>query len=354
MRITITADPYVPVPPRLYGGIERIIGLLARRLADRGHTVHLIAHPDSAIDNVVTIPYGKPPHSGTIARFQELRQLQTAIVRRVGSVDVVHSFGRLAGLLPILPVRRIPKIQSYQRAISWPGITRAVRLAGSSLHFTACSSAVYRDRFKHGPHAGVWHTIYNGIEVERYDCTPSVASDAPLVFLGKLEPMKGVHVAIEVAKASGRRLVIAGNRVTDGPDASYFDREIAPHIDGRLVEYIGEVDDRQKNVLLGRAAALLFPTFYEEAFGIVMIEAMACGTPVVASPRGSVPEVVRDGVNGYICRSTADAAAAVARLDRLDRRAVRRDCESRFSAGLIVGDYERLYSDMIARVCRAA
>ena len=345
MRIVITADPYLPVPPRLYGGIERVIDLLVRGLVDRGHDVTLMAHPDSRVPATL-VPYGRAPHVGFAPRAMELAQVGVALWRRRGGVDVVHSFGRLAALLPILPLRRIPKIQSYQRdAVPWPSIARAVTLAGPSIAFTGCSSSVYRER---PAGAGNWHTIFNGVDVAHYTATRSVAEDAPLVFLGRLEPMKGAHHAIEISRRAGRRLVIAGNKVDSC--AGYFDRQIAPHVDGTHVVYVGPVDDAQKNMWLGQSAALLMPIEWEEPFGIVMAEALACGTPVIAFKRGSVHEVVRNGINGFACSSVDEAVQAVARLHVIDRVTVRADCEARFASPIIVGQYERLYDEMIGRV----
>jgi glycosyltransferase involved in cell wall biosynthesis len=257
-------------------------------------------------------------------------------------VDVVHSFGRLAALLPVLPLQRIPKIQSYQRSVPWPGIARAVRLAGSSIVFTGCSSSVYRTQANP---SGRWLTIFNGVELACYAATPSVPANAPLMFLGRLEPIKGAHHAIAIARAAGRRLIIAGNRV-ESSDA-YFTQQIAPHLDDLHATYVGAVDDAQKNMWLGQSAALLMPIEWEEPFGIVMAEALACGTPVIAFKRGSVGEVVRDGVNGFACRSVDEAVDAVGRLPTISRAAVRADCEARFAAPVIVGQYERLYEDML-------
>lgn len=345
LRVAITADPYLPVPPKLYGGIERIVDFLVAGLIDRGHQVTLFAHPASAT-RATLIPYGRPPHFGRRARITELLQVGGGLWKRRNQFDLIHSFGRLAALMPVLPLRRLPKIQSYQREIpDADGIRQAVRLAGDSLRFTACSSSVYSGAA--GRH-GEWTTIFNGVDLLKYRFAPAVEPDAPLIFLGRMEPFKGPHHAIAIAKAAGRRLILAGNRIEDAKGLRYFAAEIQPHLDDDRVRWMGPVDDAAKNALLGAAAALLMPIEWEEPFGIVMAEALACGTPVIAFDRGSVPEVVRDGVNGFRCENVEEAAAAVSQLGRIDRAAVRMDCEARFGSNVIVDAYEKLYRCLCA------
>ena len=346
MRVVITVDPYIPVPPVFEGGIERIVDILVRGLAERGHQLTLVAHPDSRSPGEL-VPYGAPPHRSDRARLAELVQVGRALWRRRDDVDVIHSFGRLAAMVPVLPLRQLPKIQSYQRAVPWNGVRRAVRLAGQSIHFTAASASMYHNAPPDRTGTGRWHTIFNSVELAKFSFAPRVDPEAPLVFLGRLEPFKGAHHAIAIAASSGRRLVIAGNQVPAAAD--YFAREIAPRVDDRQVQYVGRVDDKQKSELLGGAAALLMPVTWEEPFGLVMAEAMACGTPVIGFAAGSVPEVVRDGVTGYVCRTVAEASQAVARLDRLARAAVRADCEARFSDAAMVTAYEELYRTVVTR-----
>jgi len=341
LRIAITADPYLPVPPRLYGGIERVIALLVSGLVRRGHEVTLIAHPGSQTAAEL-IGYGVPPHSGMPARVRELVQVGSALVRLSGAVDIIHSFGRLAALTPVLPMRGVKKIQSYQRAIPWTGVRRAARLGGNSIVFTGCSTSLYASA--NGAADGTrWRTVFNCVDPSAYAAVATVPAGAPLAFLGRIERIKGTHTAVQIAKAAGRPLVIAGNVA----DEAYFRSEVAPHVDDRLVRYVGEVDDEAKNRLLGQSAALLMPIEWDEPFGIVMAEAFACGTPVIGFSRGSVPEVVRDGVNGFLVRSATEASEAVTRLDRIDRGAVRRDCEQRFSCDAIVRAYEEIYLEAL-------
>lgn len=345
MRIAITADPYLPVPPRHYGGIERVIDLLVRGLAARGHDVTLFAHPES--DTTASLrAYGAPPHMTSAARLREVAQVGTGLWRLRRQVDVVHSFGRLAAMLPILPLRRLPKIQSYQRPVPWTGVRRATQLAGDSLMFTGCSTSLYaseRDRAA----GSRWCTIFNGVDTSRYTATAAVPPDAPLVFLGRLERIKGPHHAIAIARRASRRLVLAGNVAVEGSDARFYHEEIEPRVDGDHVRYIGPVDDEQKNALLREAAALLMPIEWDEPFGIVMAEAFACGTPVIAFSRGSVPEVVQHGRTGFCCTNVDEAAAAVQALGTIDRAVVRAECERRFSHDAIVSAYERLYEELV-------
>jgi glycosyltransferase involved in cell wall biosynthesis len=342
----MTVDPYLPVPPGHYGGIERLVDFLVRGLVERGHELTLVAHPDSRPPPGVTlVPYGAPPHWGVGPRSRELWQVGSALFRRRRRFDVIHSHGRLAALLPVLPARRLAKVQTYQRdPVPWASVRRATAIAGRSICFVGCSDSVARER-PPAAHRVRWRRIWNAVELALYPFHPSVAADAPLAFLGRLERIKGVHHAIAIARRAGRALVIAGNRVAD--DGGYFEREIAPALDGERVRWVGSVDDAGKAALLGGAAALLMPVEWEEPFGMVMTEALACGTPVIGFARGAVPEVVREGVTGFVCHTVEEAAARVQDVPRLDRAAARADCEARFSARTYVESYEALYRELV-------
>jgi glycosyltransferase involved in cell wall biosynthesis len=209
-----------------------------------------------------------------------------------------------------------------------------------SLAFTGCSNHI-AERIP--PYAPA-HTVYNGVALDTYDYQPEIEDDAPLVFLGRIAPIKGTHTAVEVARRTGRRLVIAGNVPDD--EQGFFQEHVEPHLDGRRICYVGPVDDTEKNKLLGRAAAFLMPIEWEEPFGIVMAEAMACGTPVIGTRRGSVPEVVEDGVTGFVGESVDDLVDAVGRIDELSRSATRRRCERLFSDRAIVDAYLEVYHEL--------
>jgi glycosyltransferase involved in cell wall biosynthesis len=338
MRIAITVDPEIPVPPRFYGGIERVVGMLVGNLVRRGHEVTLFAHRDSKVPCRL-LAYPADKSTGALNIWRNLSHT-TRELRR-GGYDVVHSFGRLLYLLPMLPLR-VPKIMSYQRTITPRSIVAGELLSRGTLQFTACG----RHMMRRWQEDEKWHVVANCVAVDAYRAVYDVPPNAPLIYLGRIERIKGVHLAIEVARRSGRRLLIAGNVSAGAQHQRYFQQEIEPHV-GRDTEYLGPLDDRGKNELLGGAAALLMPILWDEPFGIVMAEALACGTPVIGLRRGSVPEIVEDGVNGFACDSLEEMAAAVGRISTIDRRTCRAICEQRFGADAITDAYLRLYSAVI-------
>ena len=339
MKIALTSDPDLPVPPVLYGGIERVVDMVARRLMARGHEVMLFAHPQSTCP----VPKQAWPGASSRSRLDTVKNAgKLAAVTSQHRFDIVHSFSRLAYLTPIL-ARAIPKLMSYQRAISPRTTMLAHRLSRGTLEFSAISRHMLRDVEA----IGTWHVVPNGVPLEAYDLHASVAADAPLVFLGRLEAIKGPHLAIEAARKAGRRLILAGNV----PEAhrNWFASWVAPHLDKHGVSYIGPVNDLQKKELLGRASALLMPILWEEPFGIVMAEAMACGTPVIGFGRGAVCEVVETGKTGFVVDNLAEMVAAIANLDALDRRACRARVEALYSDSAVTDGYLHIYEKMVAR-----
>lgn len=344
LRIALTVDPELPVPPLHYGGIERVVDMLARALTARGHAVTLFANSTSTCP---VARVGWPGETSASALNSARNALTLTRAALSGRFDVVHSFSRIAYLAALLPFP-IPKLMSYQREISPRTTSAALKLARGTLEFTAIS----RQMLAAKPLDGTWHLIPNGVPLARYDYRDRVAADAPLVFMGRIEEIKGPHLAIEIARRAGLRLVIAGNIPVE--HTAWFEREIAPQIDGRMVSYVGPVDDVQKNALLGSGAALLMPILWEEPFGIVMAEAMACGTPVLGLRRGAVPEVVEHGVTGFVGETVDDLVGAVARLGQLSRRATRQRVERLYSDVAVTEAYLAVYRDMIERTRRAS
>lgn len=336
MRVALTVDPEIPVPPRHYGGIERIVDGLVRGLVARGHEVSLFAHPDSrGAGRLVPWPGRSSRSRGDTMRNAAVLARETAR----GRYDVVHSFSRLAYLTPILPAR-VPKVMTYQRPISARTTALAERLALGSLQFTAISQWMVAA----SPLAGRWRVVPNGVPLDTYAFRADTGPDAPLVFLGRVEEIKGPHLAIDIARRAGRSLVIAGN--VPAEHEAFFRERIAPHLDGVSVRHIGPVDDAEKNALLGSAAALLMPIQWDEPFGIVMAEAMACGTPVLGLSRGAVSEVVEDGRTGFVRPTVDGLAEAVGRLGEIDRAACRARVERLYSQDVMVEAYLDLYRSL--------
>lgn len=339
LRIVVAADPELPVPPSLYGGIERVIQFLVDGLHQRGHDVTLFAHAASSV-MCRLIPYRGRSSGAPLDTLRNGAQLAAHVAHH--KVDVIHSFARLAYMAPTA-FSRASRLMSYQRAVTPRSIRLARRLFGDRIEFVACG------RHMIGPldRLARWHVVPNGVPLARYEFSATVAPDAPVVFLGRIEEIKGPHLAIEAARRAGRPLVIAGNI----PDAhrAFFAAHVEPHIDGVRVRYIGPVDDARKNELLGSAAALLMPITWEEPFGIVMAEALACGTPVIGFGRGAVPEVVVDGRTGFVVQTVAEMAAAIDRIGSVQRPLCRTSAETRFSDVAVVEAYEAIYREQIAR-----
>jgi glycosyltransferase involved in cell wall biosynthesis len=334
MKIAVIADPELPVPPQHYGGIERVIHLLVEGLVRNGHEVVLFAHRDSQV-SCELVPYAGLTSSIGISFAQNMARISRRLIG--GGFDVVHSFGRLMLLAPVARLR-IRKLMSYQRPITPSSITRARRLFGDTIEFTACS----RHMTKPVESLATWHIVYNGVPVEAYDYQPRVDADAPVMFLGRLEEIKGPHLAIQAAREAGRRIVLAGNVAPEHRD--FFHTRIRPLIDDTTVRYIGPVNDRQKSEWLGRSAALMMPILWDEPFGIVMAEALACGTPVIGLSRGSVPEVVDHGVTGFVASDRDGLVDGIRRLSELDRGRCRASAEIGFSGESVLAGYESLYA----------
>ena len=334
MKIAITADPVLPIPPKYYGGIERIIDILLNGLIDKGYDITLFAHPESEV-SCKLIPYGTSISSSFSSLIRNMYLISKEIIG--GDYDLVHSFGRLAYLLPVLPMR-IPKIMSYQRYITGRSVKLGTMISRGSLHFVGCSKNLIQNYLSESN----FHYVYNAVEIEKYKFIEKHDFDAPLVFLGRIEEIKGVHIAIEVAKKSNKKLIIAGNIPDEKKHRDYFKNCVEPYV-GEKVEYMGPVDDQEKNIILGESSALLMPILWEEPFGIVMAEALACGTPVIGFNRGSVPEVINNGQTGFVCDTKEEMISIIPMLDKINRTTCREEAKKRFSKESIVNEYENLY-----------
>ncbi|MDB9347416.1 glycosyltransferase [Nodularia spumigena] len=343
MRILITADPELPVPPKLYGGIERIIDSLVKELQKRGHTIALVAHPESTTPANQFFPWSG---NSSQNKWDSIRNTLTLwLTVQNFKPDIIHSFSRILYLLPLLK-SPLPKIMSYQRQPSYKSIQWATKLVRKSLIFTGCSQHICKQGEMTG---GNWHPIFNFVELNKYTFQPTVSSDAPLVFLSRVESIKGAHLAIEIAQRTGKNLLIAGNYSNSGQEGEYWKSQILPHLGKNGIEYVGTVNDQQKDELLGKALAMIVPIQWDEPFGIVFAEALACGTPVISCPRGALPEIVRQGIDGFLIESIEEGCKAVENIYKLDRLNCRNRVENCFSADIIVEQYEKLYLKLLIK-----
>lgn len=331
-------DPGIAVPPKLYGGHERLVYLFAEEYARLGHEVTLLAGPDSYCSGQ-TVTFGANDLERSAAqRRKEVVFVWRYMLKNKSGFDLIHNFGRLIYLLPVLNAKA-KKIMTYGRPVSVKGIKLITKLPNRNLVFTACSNYCVST----GNVAGRWETVYNTIDFSQYRLREDVPDDAPLIFLGRLDRVKGAHTAIKIAKATGNKLIIAGNIPHTADNLEYYKTEVEPFIDSEQIRYVGALNDDLKNKYLGEAKALLFPIEWNEPFGMVMIEAMACGTPVIAFNCGSVPEVVTPET-GITVNTFDEMVAAVTRIGKICRKLCRETAEQRFDVKVIAKQYLSLGS----------
>lgn len=336
MRVAIIASPFIPVPPRKYGGTELFIAQLAEGLRRAGIDVVVYACGESSVNAEVRSIYEKSdwPIEGEIyGSTKDLNHTSWSLRDCWEEADVVHlnnapglAFARFPGPKFVYTVHHThtPSLSEYYSNFQ-------------QVQYVTISK--YQQDHEHMPKM---KTIHHGVDLELFQLYPK--KQEYLCVLGRIAPVKGIHIAIDVAKKLGIPLKIAGEIQPMFRD--YYETVIKPHIDGRFIEYVGEVDLLAKNEVLGNAMAMLFPIQWDEPFGLVMIEAMATGTPVIAFPRGSVREVVADGISGHVCKSAEEMAHCVRRL-QLKPQAVRAYVQQFFSVERMVREYAQLYAAVL-------
>jgi glycosyltransferase involved in cell wall biosynthesis len=338
MRIAQVAPLFESVPPQLYGGTERIVSYLTEELVRLGHDVTLYASGDS--QTAARLVAGCP-HA--LWRDQDVREtlphhvrLTELVFRDLDRFDVLHFHCDYVHF-PLVRRHRFPSVTTMHGYMHphdlGPLLTEYADVPLISISQSQRTPA---------PNANWVATIHHGLPRNAFTFREAGNGDY-LAFLGRMSPEKGIERAIEIARLSEVPLKIAAKIYPEEQD--YFKTRIAPMLRnaGALAEFVGEVGGERKDLFLGRARALLFPIEWAEPFGLVMIEALACGTPVIAWPRGSVPEVITDGETGYIVNTLADAVGAVARAGELDRRACRQTFERRFDAARMTREYVEVY-----------
>jgi glycosyltransferase involved in cell wall biosynthesis len=340
MRIAQIAPLTEAIPPKLYGGTERVVSWLTEELVSLGHEVTLFASGDSQTSAKLEAiwpkalrldPSIRDPMAPHMVMLESVRQ-------KASSFDVMHFH---LDYFPFSLVSRqsVPFVTTLHGRLDLPE-HQPVFKTFSEVPVVSISSAQRRPV----PNAGWVGTVHHGLP-ERL-LTPQPGNQTYLAFLGRIAPEKSVDRAIRIAERCGMRLKIAAK--VDRADREYFDVKIRPLLDLPHVEYIGEIGDADKAEFLGGAKALLMPIDWPEPFGLVMIEAMACGTPVIGFNRGSVPEVIDDGVTGYVVEDELSAVAAVELAVQLSREKVRQRFEERFTARRMAKDYLAVYRSLMA------
>ena len=332
-------DPGIKIPVIGYGGHERLVEMLAKEYFRLGHEVDLLVTNGSYVAGCKVHGLGKegfPPEKKE--RKKTVFRAWRFLSKNKNKYDLIHNFGRLIYLLPVLN-SRVKKIMTYGRIISGRNISLINKLPNMNLVFTAPSNWCVLT----GNTAGKWVTVYNCIDYSKYTLKENLPPDAPLIFLSRLERLKGAHEAIQIALSTQNRLIIAGNISPLAEEKEYFENEVQPFIDGMQIKYVGTVNDAEKDKYLGMCKAMLFPARTSEAFGMVMAESLGCGTPVIAYNYAAMPEVVSDGVTGFIAEDIKGMIKAVGKIDSLNRRQCREETETKFDVKVIAAQYLSLF-----------
>ncbi len=331
MRIAMISTPHVPTPPRGYGASELIAGLLAEGLCRRGHYVRLYASPESAarVDEIRSLS-----ETGLARTFEQRELIHVAhAVREASDCDLIHNHCLTVG-------------SAFAALARCPFVSTLHYLHPSITAFPSSPSVAVSDQ-QRAALAGlnVIGRVHNGVDLAAFPL--SRQRDDYLLFLGRFHPSKGADLAIEVARRAGRRLIIAAPSPPDD-QRDWFDREVRPGLGGPI-EWVGPVEGERRATLLGQATATLVPLRWEEPFGLVMAEAMACGTPPIAMRRGAAPEIIVDGVTGYLVDDVPGMVAAIDRASEIDPLDCRRHVEAHFSVDRMVDQYVALYRDYLMR-----
>ena len=341
MRIAVLSPTWFPVPPPLYGGIEHVVSLLADKLVEAGHDVTLFASGDSHTKARLVSVYREAPSRRVGQTLPEIWHA-VACFRRADEFDVINDHSGLAACA-LAGVVETP----VAHTVHGPLDGEFGLIYQDLLPLVARVGLISISMNQREPMPGLpWlANCPNAIDLSVYPCHPHRGDY--LLFLGRMTADKGCHRAIAVAMGAGLPLKIAGKN-REPKERAYFDELVRPHLRGDI-EYLGEVSHGEKVELLQNARATLFPIEWEEPFGLVMIESMACGTPVIATRWGAVPEVIEDGRSGVIVDSYHDMVEALARADELDPIECRRYVEERFSPERMVADYLAAYEAAIDR-----
>jgi glycosyltransferase involved in cell wall biosynthesis len=340
MKIAQVAPLYESVPPKYYGGTERIVSYLTEELVREGHDVTLFASGDSVTAARLVAPVRRALRldKNSVDSLAHHVVLLEEITRRASRYDIIHYH---IDYLHFPTSRRlgVPHVTTLHGRLNIPDLVPLYR-EFRDMPLVSISNA------QRAPLPWVnWQgTVYHGLPADLYDFNET--PDDYLAFIGRISPEKRVDRALRIARRARMKIRIAAK--VDDVDREYFEEQIQPLLDESDAEYLGEIGEGEKREFLGNATALLFPINWPEPFGLVMIESMACGTPVIAYRLGSVPEVMEEGVTGFVVNGIDDAVKAVERVPSLSRRRCREIFEERFSASRMAGDYMKIYERLVA------
>ena len=343
LRVGLIAPPWVPVPPPVYGGTELVIDQLARGLTAAGHDVVLFASGDSTCP--VRRRWCYPRALGTVSDLiAELAHVEQAY-RQLTDVDLIHDHTLTGPTWAELPPDGVPVLTTAHG----PFTDELRNLYAIAARRTSVIAISHSQRWT-APELPIAAVIHHGVEVQQY--RTGAGDGGYVLFLGRMNADKGAHRAIAAARSAGRRILVAA-KMWESTEHQYFAEQVEPLL-GPDAEYVGEVGGQQKLELLAGAEALINPIRWPEPFGLVMIEALACGTPVLAFPEGAAPEIVDHGVTGFLCADEDDLAAKLAHVEDLDRAACRSAAVSRFSMNRMIDDHVALYHRVRAASPHAA
>ncbi|MDB9374414.1 glycosyltransferase family 4 protein [Nodularia sphaerocarpa] len=338
MKIAQVAPLWERVPPPSYGGIELVVSHLTDELVRRGHEVTLFASGDSQtladLKAVSPLALRLDKYVQDYAGYEILELSQ--VYQQAAKFNIIHSHVGMRAL-PLASLVSTPTVHTLHSNFTQDN--QKVFRYHDQQPYVSISNAQRQIKLNYVA------TVYNGIETKDYPFIAQPQEPQYLAFLGRFSPEKGPQKAIAIAKQTGWCLKMAGK--VDVGDSQFFQQEIVPHIDGQQIQYLGEINHAEKAELLGNAAITLFPINWQEPFGLVMIESMATGTPVIAMNLGSVGEVIVQGETGFICQNYEEMARMIPAALALNRQACRKHIENKFSVNQMVNDYEAVYQEII-------
>jgi glycosyltransferase involved in cell wall biosynthesis len=340
LRIAQVAPPLEAVPPSGYGGTERIVGELVHELVRRGHEVTTFASGDSSVPGrlVATVPLALRPVGLGDDPSEELRRTVELVLEHQDDFDLVHAHLDRWNI-ELARVARVPVVSTFHGRLDVPWARDAF---GDGLPGLV---AISRDQARVHPQAD-WTVIHHGVTFRPPPLATTPGED--LCFVGRMSPEKGFPDAIEIARLTGRRLLVAAKVPTRQVEIEYYDAVIRPQLDRADVTILGELPEAERDEVVASCRASLVPSTWPEPFGLVVIEALACGTPVLARRAGGIPEILRDGIDGFVGDDAQQLAFLDPRLDGLDRAAIQASALERFAVGRMVDEYEALYRRLLA------